>query len=68
MLLQTKPNGENRLNVNMTLIQTGSILLYTPVRAYIIFGIVIVKNLIVKFHVRSVTLSLLTLLRQARFI
>lgn len=68
MLLQTKPNGENRLNVNMTPIQTGSILLYTPVRAYIIFGIVIVKNLIVKFHVRSVTLSLLTLLRQARFI
>ncbi len=52
-------------NVNMTLIHTGSILLYTTVRAYIIYEIV---YLIVQFHVRSVTLSLLTLLMHARFI
>lgn len=52
MLLQNKPNGENRVNVNIKMIQTGLITLYTPVRAYIIYKIV---YLIVEFHVRSVT-------------
>lgn len=53
MLLQNKPNGENRVNVNIKMIQTGLITLYTPVRAYIKYKIV---YLIVEFHVTKIIL------------
>lgn len=56
MLLQNKPNGENRVNVNIKVIQRGLITLYTPARAYFIYKIV---YLIVAFHVRSITKMIL---------
>jgi len=48
MLLQNKPTGENRVNVNIKVIQRGLI----TARAYFIHKIV---YLIVAFHVRSET-------------